>query len=847
MCFHTSTSQLDYKLTSIVGDTTNSSMQFYMKPLFKSLKPFNESMFKLKLDLNAVTDSYIRFRAVPDDPDYQPTAVPIWKDLPLSHLTKPLYRVVHSLKGDRFTLKVVRYDTNQTIINMDGGPLMMTKDYLEFNLKTPSTNVYGLGEGTHTSLKHSMNFEQWRLFDRSGRTTTNGKLYYGVHPFYICIEHTGSAHGVLVGLSQPSEVALNPGPSISFRTSGGLMDIHVFLGPTPKDVIRQYTDVVGKPFMPPQWALGYHTCREAGNTTISQFVIRQMENASIPHESDCGDALLLRTLSLPSSSEVYKNLATISNNLADSERKFILYQGLQVSNGSSTSNKANPAYDDGVTEHVFIKRNKSSLYIGKLNSGSVVYPDVFSVNITAWMLNQYSTMKDTFDANDLHVDGVVLVDNTPLDITNKTASPCPSGYLPPVANYTVNYYKEGNDTVCLTALQMDGSAHYVRHNLYGAEHLKLVSETIRSNGPSAATSRSFLASLSTFSGSGFYGGHWGGEYGFSWSDMNNSIVQMLEFGLYGIPLTGASICGYQGSISTETLCWKWMQLGSMYPLAFTYYGQNQVPREPVFFDKSFQTMTRDVLLVRSQLLPYMYTQFFNAYKYGDPVVRPLFYEFPNDTEVLSNSQQFMWGSGILISPVVNPNAVISYFPTGYWYEYQTHRCIYSDNGTYYDLIDSLHLPNIHIRGGSVIVRQIPALTTTETRRNNYTIIVAHNQNATGDEISAVGEVYLDDGLTLGSPYLHVEFIATNSSYESRPIHLDTLFNPDAFNVSTTVGRMYFLGMVSKPEEVTIILNGQPVPVSTGVQYIELTESLILDFDIIDQDYDLRQNVTIQWN
>lgn len=54
---------------------------------------------------------------------------------------------------------------------------------------------------------------------------------------------------------------LQPTPAITFRTIGGIFDIYFFLGPTPADVVKQYSEIVGKPFMPPYWSLGFHLCR----------------------------------------------------------------------------------------------------------------------------------------------------------------------------------------------------------------------------------------------------------------------------------------------------------------------------------------------------------------------------------------------------------------------------------------------------------------------------------------------------------------------------------------------------------------------------------------------------------
>lgn len=54
---------------------------------------------------------------------------------------------------------------------------------------------------------------------------------------------------------------LQPSPAITFRAIGGIFDIYFFLGPTPADVIKQYSEIVGKPFLPPYWSLGFHLCR----------------------------------------------------------------------------------------------------------------------------------------------------------------------------------------------------------------------------------------------------------------------------------------------------------------------------------------------------------------------------------------------------------------------------------------------------------------------------------------------------------------------------------------------------------------------------------------------------------
>ena len=68
---------------------------------------------------------------------------------------------------------------------------------------------------------------------------------------------------------------------------------------------------------------------------------------------------------------------------------------------------------------------------------------------------------------------------------------------------------------------------------------------------------------------------------------------------------------------------------------------------------------RNVLAIRYSLLPYYYTLFYKAQRKVDPrnspsatVTRPLFFEFPKDANTYSIDRQFMVGSALLISPVL---------------------------------------------------------------------------------------------------------------------------------------------------------------------------------------------------
>jgi alpha-glucosidase len=81
--------------------------------------------------------------------------------------------------------------------------------------------------------------------------------------------------------------------------------------------------------------------------------------------------------------------------------------------------------------------------------------------------------------------------------------------------------------------------------------------------------RSFILSRSTYASSGKYASHWHGHNYKDWSNMTSSISSIMNFNMFGIPVTGPDTCGYYGKSSNETeeLCARWIQLASFYPFA----------------------------------------------------------------------------------------------------------------------------------------------------------------------------------------------------------------------------------------------------------------------------------------
>jgi hypothetical protein len=74
---------------------------------------------------------------------------------------------------------------------------------------------------------------------------------------------------------------------ITYRTICGILDYWVFIGPNPDDVISQYTAVIGRPLMPPYWALGFHLCRWGyKDEKYLKRIIKRMRDGKFPYVSE---------------------------------------------------------------------------------------------------------------------------------------------------------------------------------------------------------------------------------------------------------------------------------------------------------------------------------------------------------------------------------------------------------------------------------------------------------------------------------------------------------------------------------------------------------------------------------
>ncbi|XP_014672594.1 PREDICTED: LOW QUALITY PROTEIN: lysosomal alpha-glucosidase-like [Priapulus caudatus] len=285
-------------------------------------------------------------------------------------------------------------------------------------------------------------------------------------------------------------------------------------------------------------------------------------------------------------------------------------------------------------------------------------------------------------------------------------------------------------TLCPSAKQY-GGRHYDLHSLYGLMEMKATYNFSLSVSVCKTTLSSPLDLLPVRANMAATGSADKCKCVETHVLLHHRHPQFLDVWL---PLIGADICGFNGN-TTRAVCQRWMQLGAFYPFSRNHNSLHMSPQDPAVFGAAMQSSSRAAMTTRYLLLPYLYTQFHHAHSTGRTVATPLFFAFPKDKQTYDIDRQFLWGDALLISPVLTENttSVLAYLPRATWYDFYTGRVLPS-SGRYVTLDAPMDTINLHVREGRILPTQEPALTTVDSRKNKFGLLVALASNgvASGD-------------------------------------------------------------------------------------------------------------------
>ena len=480
---------------------------------------------------------------------------------------------------------------------------------------SPGELVYGLGERFGPVVKNGQSVEIW---NEDGGTSS--ELAYKNVPFHL----TSRGYGVLVDdLGRVSyEVGSEAVERTQFSVPGEVLEYLVIDGPTPKDVLRRYTALTGRPPALPAWSFGLWLTTSFttpyDEATVTSF-IDGMAERDLPLSVFHFDCFWMREFHW---TDFVWDPATFPDPAGMLAR--LKARGLRVCVW------INPYI---AQRSRLFEEGKEKGYLVRRTDGSV------------WQWDRWQA-------------GMALV-----DFTNPAAAQWYAGYLGELLDQGVDCFKTdfGERIPSQDVVYHDGSDPARMHNYYTHLYNRTVFETlsdVRGEGEAVLFARSATAGGQQFPV------HWGGDNDSSFASMAETLRGGLSLGLSGFGYWSHDIGGFEGT--PDPLVFKrWLAFGLLSSHS-RLHGSDSV-RVPWAFDDEAVDITRRFTHLKHTLMPYLGRVADEARTDGLPMLRHLMLEFPDDRSALHVDTQYMLGDALLVAPVLDPDGDVDvYVPEGTW-------------------------------------------------------------------------------------------------------------------------------------------------------------------------------------
>ena len=732
--------------------------------------------------------------------------------------------------NDPFGFSITDPTSRQLMVDMSatkGSSLQFLDKYLEIGMSFDSQRVYGLGERTTEEFELCSGRDecQYTLWGKDVASPLDdggggGKGAYGQQPFYmIYFPTTKLFMGVLMFNSNDQDAVikkLTGSIRLTHKMIGGVFDLYFFYPGTADFVLRNYHELIGRPYIAPFWALGYHQCRYGWRTLDKvKEVVAKFEESDLPLDVVWADIDYMKDYAdFTVDPTRYRGLKEFVQDLHKKKIKWvpIIDAGLKY-------NVDDKYYKLGVENNALImSAYTKKVLIGAVWPGSAVFVSWFAPYAkTLW----HTGLSDLYEQ--VQFDGIWLDMNEVANFCHGECPPKSEGTLQEdqIAEEIADIeqptrrslrkpksepdphdpkefdnipYKPGGDPTDKT-LSMSGYHYhsndfedrvlkeYNTHSIWGLLEAKATHEFFVEK----LQTRPFVLTRANFPGSGLFTTKWLGDNHARWDYLRYSIVGIYNFQMFGMPLVGSDMCGFMGD-TTEELCARWMQAGSFYPFTRNHNDIHSRDQEPYLWEK-VATVTRNAVRQKYSILRYYYTKLYEVSLYGGAFVKPLFFEFPEDPGVHEKTKfMFMLGPSILIPPVLHEGleSTYPYLINENWFNLRDFTQVFAysaarKQGEQITLPAKFDYANVLLKGGSIIPYQ-DALGAKVRRTETLNVlpmdmIVAPDHNGKAD-----GSLITDEGNSVNpiqkKEYRYLKF---DFSLESKQLDVTVVNDYDGKN------------------------------------------------------------------
>ena len=480
--------------------------------------------------------------------------------------------------------------------------------------------VYGLGERYTPFIKNGQTVEMW---NEDGGTSSE-QTYKNV-PFYL----TNRGYGVFV--DNPGdvhfEIASEKVERVQFSVEAEKLDYYIINGSTPKETVRLYTTLMGKPALPPAWSFGLWLTTSFTTSydeeTVSGF-IQGMADRNIPLHTfhfDCFWMKPYEWCSFEWDRDTFPDPAGMLGRYKQRGLKICVWINSYIGQKSYL-------FDEGVQNGYFVKNLDGSV----------------------WQCDRWQA-------------GMALV-----DFTNPEACSWYQEKLKVLLDMGVDCFKtDFGERIPVTGIKyFDGSDPVKMHNYYAYLYNKTVFELLEGV---RGTGEALVFARSTAAGGQKYPVHWGGDCTATYPSMAEELRGGLSLSLCGYGFWSHDIGGFEQTASADVYK-RWCAFGLLSSHSRLHGSKSY--RVPWLFDDEACDVLRHFVNLKCSLMPYLYRQSVLAHRDGLPVHRAMFLEFPEDPACEALDRQYMLGESLLVAPVFAESGEVTYYlPQGQWTNYFT--------------------------------------------------------------------------------------------------------------------------------------------------------------------------------
>ena len=551
---------------------------------------------------------------------------------------------IRFLDGDR-ELTETSYRNMAYMQNRDTGRNYMTEQ-LALDV---GESVYGFGERFTPFVKNGQVVEMW---NEDGGTAS--EIAYKNIPFYI----SNKGYGVLVDNEGDVsfEIASEKVERLQFSAEGERLDYYVINGSDPKRTVSLYTELTGKPALPPAWSFGLWLTTsfttDYDEETTSGF-IQGMADRDIPLHVFHFDCYWM---------EAYEwcNFTWDARTFPEPKEMLKRYhdRGLKICvRINPYIGQKSPLFREGMEQGYLLKRSNGDVWQTDLWQAGMGIVDFTNPAAVTWYQEKLKTLLD------------MGVDCFKTDFGERI----------PVRDIA---YFDGSDPVKM-------------HNYYPFLYNKAVFELLeRERG----TGEAVLFARSATVGGQQFPAHWGGDCSASYPSMAETLRAGLSLACAGFGFWSHDMGGFENTASADVYK-RWCQFG-MLSSHSRLHGSGSY-RVPWLFDEEACDVLRKFVKAKCALMPYLYRQAVKAHEDGIPMMRPMFLEFPEDRACEPLDRQYMLGDSLMVAPVFRESGEAEYYlPEGTWYNLLTEAR--AEGGRWHkEQFDYFSLP-LMLRPGSIL-------------------------------------------------------------------------------------------------------------------------------------------------